>query len=59
MADRYPDRPRLGGVCGGVFRHGGKTQDVPHLRPTGFRRFHLTVAILHIVNSAEMPVSGC
>ena len=59
VADRHPDRARLGRLRGRVLRHDRQAQDVKHIYVANwfFGAFIITVAVLHIVNSAEMPVA--
>ena len=58
MADRPADRGRVGRVRRRVLRHDGQAPRLAHLRrELVLRAYIITIAVLHIVNSAEIPVS--
>jgi cytochrome c oxidase cbb3-type subunit 1 len=56
MADRPADRGRLGRLRGGVLRHARNAQG-QHIYVANwfFAAYIVTIAVLHIVNSAEVP----
>ena len=60
MADRHPDRGRLGRLRDRVLRHASASARCAHIYVANwfFGAFILAVALLHIVNSAAIPV-GC
>jgi cytochrome c oxidase cbb3-type subunit 1 len=58
MADRHPHHAGVGSLCRGVLRHHRQAQGAAHLRrQLVLRRFILTVALLHLVNSCAIPVT--
>ena len=58
MADRHPDHAGVGRLRRRVLRHDRKRK-TPHIYVANwfFGAFILTIALLHVVNSAEMPVT--
>ena len=59
VADRHPDRAGVGGLRGRVLRHALRSASIQHIYVANwfFGAFILTVALLHIVNSAAVPVT--